>query len=99
MAKLTKTHGKAQEDSWQSSSRLMAKLNKSHGKAQEVSWQSSRRLMMAKLKKSYMAKLKKTRGKGQEDSWQSSKITTTQVKDNQIIKVKCRITKTPTPQE
>jgi len=42
MAKLKKTHGKAQEDSWQSSRRLMTKLKKSHGKAQDDSWQSSR---------------------------------------------------------
>jgi len=71
MAKLKRSYGKAQENTWQSSIRLMAKLKKSYGKAQENTWQSSIRLM---------AKLNKTHGKGQEDSWQSSKFTTTQVK-------------------
>jgi len=46
-----------------------------------------------------MAKLNKSHGKAQEDSWQSSKFTTTQVEDNQIIKVKGPITRTLTPQE
>ena len=40
MAKLKKTRdGKAQEDSWKSTRRLMAKLKKYDGKAQENSWQ------------------------------------------------------------
>jgi len=35
MTKLKKIHGKAQEDSWQSSRRLKAEIKKTHGKAQE----------------------------------------------------------------
>jgi len=85
MEKLKKSHGKAEQDSWQSSRRLVAKFKKTRGKAQEDSWQSSRRLV---------AKLKKTHGKAQKDSWQSSKFTTTQVEDNQIIKVNGPITRT-----